>query len=537
MNETLTASLERRRNQMFGDRMVHEQVWREVFDYTAPERGHGFNGNVVDATNAQGRRAEIFDSTAADSLRIFGSAIASGLTPPNSRWFQLDVGQESDDERRWLDDAAQTIFENIHGSNFDAASYEALMDFGPAGWMVLYIDAPDDGGYHFEQWPLAQCAVSSSKSGGLVDTIYRVFPLTVEQCVAEYGEDGVSQTVRESFNKGGADLDRKIEMLWAIYPRAVSVAGGGARMAKNKKFASCHMEVSTRHLCRESGYDEFPCVVPRWRLIPGSSYATGPGSDALPDIKTLNQIQKLELASLDIAVAGMWKAVDDGVLNPRTVRIGPRRIVMMADINSMQPLETGSDFKVAFAKGDELRRSIRKILLADQLMLQDGPAMTATEVHARTMMIRQQLGPIFGRFQAEYLQPLIERCFAIAMRAGILGQPPESLGGRSYAVKYVSPLARAQQMEEVSAMDQFVAGQAQLMAVDPNALDIVDLDEAAREKAAALGVPSKVIRSVDALAGVRKGKADAAAQQQQAAVEQEGQVAMQGAMAQRVAAA
>jgi hypothetical protein len=249
------------------------------------------------------------------------------------------------------------------------------------------------------------------------------------------------------------------------------------------------------------------------------------GSDALPDIKTLNQIQKLELANLDIAVSGMWKAVDDGVLNPKTVRIGPRKMVMMADTKNMEPLVTGADFNVSFAKADRLQASIRKILLADQLHPQDGPAMTATEVHARVQLIRQQLGPIFGRLQAEFLQPLIERCFNLAYRAGVLGQAPESLRNKNFTVKYVSPLARAQRLEEVTAIDTFLMGLAEASQMDPTLLDLVDLEAAQRDKASALGVPAKLIRSMDDVTARRKLKAEADAKQQQ----QQQAAQMQGA--------
>lgn len=524
----------RRLGQLRGARSLHEPVWKDVFDYMAPERAHGFSGNTVTASDAQAKKAEIFDSTAIDSGRIFSSGLASGMHPANSIWFGLDVGAETEQERTWLDNAARTIFENIHAANFDAAAGECHSDMGPAGWFVLYTSEAPTGGYRFEQWPLAQCFVSSSKPGAVVDTIYREFELTVEQLVNEYGIDNVSSQVADRYRLGGADLDAKVMVVWGIYPRAVHVVG--AALAKNKAFASCHHEVATKHTLRESGYDEFPCCVPRWRLIPGTCYATGPGSDALPDIKTLNQIQRLELANMDIAVSGMWKAVDDGVLNPKTVRLGPRKIVMMADTKNFEPLTTGADFQVSFAKADELRRSIRKILLADQLQPTDGPAMTATEVHARVQLIRQQMGPIFGRLQAEFLQPLIERCFNIAYRAGVLGVAPESLQGRSFTVKYVSPLARAQRLEEVTAIDTFLLGLSELAAVDPTILDMVDLEGSQREKAAALGVPSKLILSRDDLTAKRKLKQQAAqqqAQQQQSAqmVATAGQTMIESAVA------
>ena len=329
----------RRLGQLKAERLLHEQVWRDVFTLMAPERVHGFSGEVVTAADAQARKAEIYDSTAIDASRIAASGFASGLHPANSIWFSLDVGQQSEAERQWLDNATRTIFKNIHAANFDAEMGECYADMIPAGWFVLYTAEADEGGYQFEHWPLSQCWIASSKQGRKVDVIHREFELTIEQLVGQYGIDNVSSVVRDRYRLGGAHLGEKVRVLWCIEPRT-SYADGPA-LAKNKAFSSRHHEVSTQHTLRESGYDEFPCCVPRWRLIPGTPYATGLGSDAMPDIKTLNQIQRLELANLDIAVSGMWKAVDDGVLNPRTVRLGARKIVMMSDTKNMEPLTTG----------------------------------------------------------------------------------------------------------------------------------------------------------------------------------------------------
>lgn len=521
--------------QLKGERQPHEQGWQDVFRYMAPERAHGFMGNTVTSSEAQAQRAEIYDSTAVDSGRIFSSGLASGMHPANSIWFGMDVGQETDEERTFLDNAARIMFENIHAANFDAAAGECHSDMGPAGWFVIYTSEKEGGGYHFEQWPIAQCYIATSKPGGTVDTIYREFELTIEQAVNDYGLKNMSAQVQDKYKQGPENYSQKITMCWAIYPRNVYAVGPA--MAKNKAFASCHHEVATKHMTRESGYDEFPCSIPRWRLIPGTPYATGPGADALPDIKTLNQIQKLELQNLDIAVSGMWKGVADGILNPKTVRMGARKMIMMADIKNMEALKTGADFNVSFAKGDQLRANIRKILLADQLQPHDGPTMTATEVHARVQLIRQQMGPIFARLQSEFLQPLIERCFAIAYRAGILGRAPDSLRGRNFTVKYVSPLARAQRLEEVTAIDTFLLGLMEASKLDSTLLDMVDLEKTQREKAVALGVPAKLLRSPEDIMTIRTKRAEASQAQEAQAQQQQLAAQAGGAMIDSVAKA
>ena len=66
----------------------------------------------------------------------------------------------------------------------------------------------------------------------------------------------------------------------------------------------------------------------------------------------------MEKAAQDLAIAGMWIAQDDGVLNPRTVKVGPRRIIVANSTDSMKPLLTGSDFQVAFTAEERLQASI-----------------------------------------------------------------------------------------------------------------------------------------------------------------------------------
>lgn len=511
--ESIVRRLERRK----GLRQPFEPGWGECFEHTFPERGAGLNGAIVTPQDSQAKKVRILDDTAADSARILASGMVSGTTPANSRWFGLDAGQETDDEKRWLDDAAQTIFENIHASNFDAGIFEGMIDLTGAGWFVLYIDQKPEGGYLFEHWPIAQCWISASKPAGLIDTIDREVELTVEQVVQKYGIDNVSTQTRDAYLN--EKFDDKVRIVHSIYPRALHLVGG--KRNKNLPFASCHVEMATKHLLRESGYHEFPCVVPRWMVAPGSAYATGPLSQALGSIRTINDIKRLELANMDMTVCGMFIAEDDGVLNPRSIKVGPRRVIVANSVDSMKELKGGGDFNVTFTAEERLQAQIRKIMLADQLQPQEGPAMTATEVNVRVQLIRQLLGPIYGRLQAEYLKPMIDRCFGIAYRAGALGEPPESLKGRVFNVTYISPLARAQKMEEAAAVTQYVSETMQLAQADPELMDTIDLIEAQKVRGEAYGVPSRVMRSEKKILEIRAKRQAQQEQQQQQAMQTE----------------
>ncbi|MBX4818483.1 phage tail protein [Klebsiella michiganensis] len=513
--EELAVRLIKRVDSLKAARQVHESVWRECYDYTYPLRGAGLSETVLDAQSAKSKVAKLLDGTATDSARMLASALMSGMTPANAQWLNLDSELLPDDAAAWLSTCATLVWENIHAANFDAEGYESNLDVVCAGWFVLYIDEDrDEGGLSFQQWLLSQCYVASTRRDGIVDTIYRCYQLTAAQAVKEFGEKNVSEKIREAARKSP---DEKFEFMHCIFPRETYVAN--ARLAKNLRFASYNIEVSGKRIVRESGYHEFPCCVPRWMKIPGTSYGIGPVYDALPDCKELNETKRMEKAAQDLAIAGMWIAEDDGVLNPRTVKVGPRRVIVANSTDSMKPLLTGADFNVAFSAEDRLQASIRKIMMADQLQPQDGPAMTATEVHVRVALIRQLLGPVYGRFQAEYLQPLVERCFGLAYRAGAFPPAPESLQNANFNVRYISPLARAQQLENVTAIERLGANVANLAQVAPEVTDLIDADEATRVIADALGVPAKVIRTSDAVDQLRQ-------QRQQAQQQQAGQALM-----------
>ncbi len=127
--------------------------------------------------------------------------------------------------------------------------------------------------------------------------------------------------------------------------------------------------------------------------------------------------------------------------------------------------------------------------------------------------MKQLVGPVYGRLQAEWLTPLVDRVFGLMLRAGALGVPPKELQGTNTNVVFISPLARAQKLEGVVATERLFANAGAIEQVKPGTTDNLDGDQAVREMAQALGVSRKIVRSVDYVAAYRKQKQQ---QQQQA---------------------
>lgn len=533
MNQNIAQPKVKRLGELKTQRSKHESHWKECFEHTVPEQNPFTNDHKKD-------RVKLFDSTGSDAVRLLVSSIMSGTTPANSRWFDLTTGQQDEDQQnvdegeRWLSDAGDFIWRNIHNANYDAEGFVAALNTVIAGWCVFYIDIDrENGGFVFENWSLADCYLSSTKRSGEIDVIYREYELSAQQCVTEFGDD-VSDRVKEKAEK---QPDEKIKLLHVIEPRQ----GKHGQIDKSLPFASYHIEVSKKHLVRESGYHEFPCAASRWDLLKESHYGIGEVSKALPEIKGLNELKRLMLRNADIAVNGQYIAEDDGVLNPSTVKFGAGQVIIANSVDSMKPLQSASDFRLSEHLIQNSQREIRKLLMADQLQPADGPAMTATEVHVRVEIIRQQLGPIYGRRQSEFLTAMIYRCFGLALREGVLGQPPESLQGQKLQVKYQSPLARAQRLEEVSAIERFMNGVASIAGLNPEVLDIIDTDAAVSIHGQNLGVPHRAIRSKEDTEALRQQRAEAQQakqqQMQQAQLQQKAGEAMIDTAAQQAAGA
>lgn len=516
MDEPLGSLVIRRCDALKGLRSNHEQTWRDCARYSFPLRQEGFQGQTpMSANQAQQERAMLLDGTSTDACQLLASSLMSGLTPANSQWFELGLeGDEDtqDEGSRWLGDASQFVWTSIHAANYDAEGLESLLDAVWAGWCALYVEEDEEnGGYRFEWWPLGGLYCAASKPGGLIDIVYRDFKVTAEQAATD-PRWKVSEDVKRRADK---NPDEMMDFVHGIYPRKLSVVN--AVRAINLPIASCIVERNTKLVVYESGYHEMPVIVPRWRRLPSAVYGVGPMFDALPDTRELNELTYLEKQAVEMSIAPPIKTKDDGIFNPKMVSVGPRKFLVCADPDSMQPLYDGARIDIGWTAKERLQAQIRKTLMSDQLQPVDGPAMTATEVHVRVALIRQLLGPVYGRFQAEFLAPLVRRCFGIALRAGVLGTPPAEVRNRMADVRYISPLARAQKLEEVVATERLFANAGAIAAARPEVMDNLDADQAVREMAEALGVPRKVIRSTDEVAAYRERRRQQEAQAQQQA--------------------
>jgi len=191
----------------------------------------------------------------------------------------------------------------------------------------------------------------------------------------------------------------------------------------------------------------------------------------------------------------MYTATDDGVTNPYNLNISPGIVIPVGSNNSSNPsiqrLDTGSNLQLAQFQINEMQMSIKKALFND-LRDPTGAVRSATEVAIESRELAKRIGSAFGRLQTEVLIPIIKRVAAILTRRGII--TPVELDGRQVAIKFMSPLARAQDGEDILNVQQAV--QFVLQTAGPDQAKIgFKLEDFGTWVADKTGMPAELVRS------------------------------------------
>ena len=511
--------IKKRLDKLETDRSTWEDHWQEILDYVMPRKA-----DITFIRSRGEKRTEVlFDSTAITANNLLAASLQGTLTSPSLPWFSLKLRDDDANKIRdiqiWLEDTARRMYAVFNESNFNTEVHEMYLDLCSVGTSAIFVEEANEGflqgGLHFNTLHIAEYFIQEN-STGRVDTLYRKYKMTARQAVQEFGEDNVGTKIKEAVK---AKPDTQFNFIHAVEPTSDYERSVGMKAKTKLPFHSCHVCFEDKMVVRTGGYNEFPYLVPRWSKATGEIFGRSPSYNALPDIKTLNKAVEIGLKAWAKAIDPPLLVTDDGVIG--RVRMTPGGITVVRSDTAIKPLQIGSNWQITDLKENQLRTAIRQAYYSDQLQLQEGPQMTATEVQVRYELMQRLLGPTLGRFQTEFLNPLIERVFGIMLRSDALTPRPSEMEGMNMDIEYVGPLARSQRMEEAIAVERLYQLAMQVVQVDPTVMDVIDHEQAIRMRATLLGVPKTVLRGEDEVAEIREQRAAAQQQAQEQAMAQQ----------------
>lgn len=511
--------------------------WQEIQDQILPRRGRFL---TTERNRGTRLNTKIIDSTATLALRTLAAGLMGGLTSPSRPWFRLapkDIALRDDpDVRGWLHEVGERMLAIFASSNIYNALpglYEQIGAFG-TGAMIVLEDM--DTVIRSVLFPIGSFAVANG-ADGKVDTVYREFSMTVAQLVQEFGIDAVSSTVKREYERGNTEA--WIEVMHVIEPnddRIQDAMGADGMPWRSAWFEMATVpKADTSKFLRESGFEQFPVMAPRWFLTGEDVYGRSPGMDVLGDVKQLQHEQKRKAQAID-------KVVNPPMTAPSALKVGDPANTMPGGITYVDDPGGQAGFRPAYEVPPqiaqrreeilELQHRIKRGLFEDLFLMfatTDRREITAREIDERAGEKLLQLGPTLERLEAELLDPLIDRTFAIMVRNELVPEAPEILEGEELKVEYISVLAQAQQQVGVGGIDRLITAVGGMAQLDPTVLDKVDMDEVVDELAQMLGVPPSVVREADAVEQLRGQRRAVAAMQQMPQMAKDGAQAAKAA--------
>ena len=504
MDDPRASALMKRYQTLQTNRSHWESHWQELGDYVCPRKA-----DITKKRTGGDKRTElIFDGTAIHAAELMSASLHGMLTNAATPWFDLryenDELNGDDEAKEWLEGATDVMYQHLARSNFQEQIHELYSDLVTFGTGVIFIENDENDGFRFSTRHIAECYVSENEQGR-VDTVFRKYKTTARAAVRQFGEQEVTQRIAKLNTD---DPYAEIELLHIVMPR--EDRDRRKKNAVNKPFASIYLDPAEKMIIGESGYDEFPYCVPRFLKASFEiGYGRSPAMTALPDTKMVNKMSEVVIRASQLQIHPPLMVPADGFMLPVRTTPGGLNFYRSGTRDRIEPLNIGANNPLGEMQLEQRRQAIRAAFYVDQLILGQGPQMTATEVVQRTEEKMRLLGPVLGRLQAELLQPLIGRCFAILSRQKAFAAAPPMLREGNIDIEYVSPLAKAQRTGDIQGILQMIEFLMPLMQLDQGVADYLDMDGLAKHIIKVTGTPAAVVRGEGEVAGIRENRAAA----------------------------
>lgn len=494
--------------------------WQDISRNLLPRNGRYL---VTDANRGDAlRQNTIYNSAGTQSLDVMVAGLMSGASSPARPWFRLEAADQDlnryQPARLWLDQVTDRILRVFSASNTYGALHQVYEELGAFGTAATLLVDDFDTVIHHHVMTIGEYAIGTDYKGR-PNTFYREFRMTVGQLVGEFGLPRCSSAVRNLYTRGQHDEWRTI--IHAIEPRAFRELTDPTASAM--AYASCYFEEGSREdeILRESGFEEFPVLLPRWRVRSGDIYGHSPGMTALADIKSLQLKAEREAYAIDLETDPPLQG--PGALTARQVERTPGGYTTVPDLGPHSGVKRLFESRIVLG---DLQKSIAddearvdRAFFADLFRMlsnrESDTRMTATEVAERHEEKLVILGPVLERLQNELHSPLVNRTYERLAAAGALPPPPPDIEGMEIAPRFVSILAQAQKAIGLNSQDRFVGGMLALVESRPEIMDKLDVDALVDGTADALGIDPRIVVPTEKAARLRdaRNKANAAKEQ------------------------
>jgi hypothetical protein len=499
--------------------------WEMIGRRLAPQHGRWLNDANQRNRPRTSESIDVIDNTGTMAVQTLQNGMMSLAFSPARRFWKGTIADK--DLAEWqpvsehlaiIDDAVGTV---LAMSNFYRVTHEGFAPLGVFGMNAVHLRQHPKRGMWLYPYEIGEYSVAGNEENE-IDTIYRQFAMTTVQIVEQFGWAAVSDRVKTSWNHG--HLGHWHTVVHAIEPRAHRKPQSLA--ARDMPFASIYWELSqskTDEVLRESGYEEFPVVVPRWSTRCGEVYGYGAGTYAVGDTGALNHLGYRSSQLVDFGVEPPVQGPSAHSQDEPSFLPGSLTHNEQPGTQPFKPVwqPTLSLGELNVERMDTRQRINRAFFVDMFLMLSnisDTTQRTAAEVAKRAEEQLVQAGPVVSRINREYGEPVLKFAFRVAQQMGLIPPPPEELQGQRWEIEFDSVFVQAQKLIGTANNDRFMASIGPVLAYDQTQVDVLDGEAIIRDYASRYSIRPKNLRSPKKVAERQQSRAAAMAAKEQSAI-------------------
>lgn len=498
-----------------------DRRWEQMAPFLAPSRVGITSQRTPGVKQTQG----VTDSTTLMAAELMAMFVAGHIINPSQQWGGMRLGsgnRPSDAVQEWLEDCRDRMLAAFSDSMFYGEAPESLIDHGGFGTGCLGLEEMPElsyerkagfRGFYVEAVKTGRFVIGEGPDG-LIHEVTTEKEMTAGQLAQRFGKENLPPKAKKALAEN--NVDACFQIIHDVYPRSLSDQEFAAG-AKKMPYASCWIDLESKHVIAEGGFRTFPKAIPRYHKTPGEVFGRGRGDIAFPDTWSLNTAKTMGFEDWALKIKPPIMVRHDSVIGTlKLIPGGPTSINTHGQSirDSIAPYETGSHPEVSQIKEEELRKSIRQIFFVDQilaLMEVNKSEMTAFEFSKKIELLFRLMGPVYGRTEKEYLRRIWEIGFDVMWHANAFAPPPPEIFDTdgNIDVVFQNPIARAQRSADVESITMAVQDLAPLADRFPDLLDIFKPKDLARHVVRVRGVPAIVTNSDEEMQAI----ADARQQQ------------------------
>mgnify|MGYP000719417730 CR=1 FL=1 len=473
-----TTELKRFFENVKSNRSAYDKDLQQINYYLSPS-SKNFLSSGPDGT---ANREPIYNNSAERNSDDLVSSLINMVVYPIEDKFYLKPSKKNQKlnskEKNYLAEAKDEIVHHLalNKSYFLAAAsniFQNIVNYGDGPWI-----AERDTGkkiVKFASLPKQEVYVQRDIFGE-AQVYFREVKMNALQIKKEFFEKRVldkCEYTQQDWDKFETKMKSAPNEEWVIvqcvYERDEFTKNG---VGSEKQFASIWLDHAQGKVIRDSGFDYMPFRASAWKLLSGEDYGRGPGHRAIDDIKTLNMMERDNMAASGIMlippVTMPYDLMDDepDFSQAAINYINVSKAMFNLGITKPETMNVIQDLPMSVQMQDRKDAAISRAFYAD--LLQDTKAnleQSATEAAQNKVdRIGKMTRPLLC-IRSTFLQEVLEIVYDSLVEFKVL-KPPETL--KRLDIAFTDAIYQAQQAAKLQLLERALAAGANFKALPPD---------------------------------------------------------------------